>query len=198
VCLISEEELISISSSAFLNLLLHVFRFWSKNPTGEKKVVFGVLLGYIEGDTRYIKKVAPLLHQDNRNFVMDEDFMKNVGKINKKELDSGSVNEVIGWYRSTNDGIKFTARDIKNHINFQEFNLMFIGLIIDPSLFSAENYGFSVYRLEGDKYYNMMSPHMKIPWEIEPIENPEEIIIDFRGYISNYFQNQPLITELNE
>ena len=195
----SSEELIKISSSAFLNLLLHVFRFWSKNLSGERKVVYGLLIGYIEENTRFVKKVAPILHQDNRNLEMDGRFMKQVGRINRQEQENNQINEVIGWYRSSNDGIKFAARDIKNHIIFQEADPKFIGLIFDPQIYLDPNeFGFSVFRLEGDKYYNMMTDYYKIPWEIEPIEDPQEIISTFKSYVKNYFLDIPLIKEVDE
>ncbi len=193
------EELIKISSTAFLNLLIHTFRFWSKTMIGERKIVYGLLIGYIEGNIRFVKKISPISHQDNRNLEMDDKFMKQVGKINKMELENNSTYEVIGWYRSSNDGIKFSARDIKNHIQFQEFNSKFISLILDPQIYLDPNeFGFSIFRLDGDKYYNMMTDYYKIPWEIEPIEDPQEIISTFKTYIKNYFIDKPLIDELNK
>jgi hypothetical protein len=193
------EDLISISSVAYLNLLLHIFRFWSIKPTGDKQIAYGLLIGNIEKNTRYVRKIAPILHRENRNLEMDDKFMKQVGTINRRELENNSTNEVIGWYRSSNDGIKFTARDIKNHIKFQEFNPSFVGLILDPKIYLDPNeFGFSIFRLEGEKYYNMMSDYFKIPFEIEPIEDAYEIILSFKTYIRNYFLNKPLINELNE
>jgi hypothetical protein len=193
------EELIKISSTAFLDLLLHVFRFWSKNLTGERKIVYGLLVGNIEENTRYVKKIKPILHQDSRNLEMDAKFMKQVGRINRQEQENNQINEVIGWYRSSNDGIKFAARDIKNHITFQEAHPQFIGLILDPAIYlDPDEFGFSVFRLEGDKYYNMMTDYYKLPWEIEEIEEPQEIISAFKTYVKNYFLDKPLINEVNE
>ena len=197
--LAESDELVQLSASGFLKLLLHVFRFWSSETTGDKQIVFGLLLGYIEGNTRVVRKVVPLLHQDKGDLEMDDNFMKQVGKINRIELEKGSTNEVIGWYRTSVRGIKFAARDIKNHINFQDFNPKFIALILDPQIYlDPDQSGFSVFRLKGDNYYNMMSDYYKIPWEIEEIENSLEIITDFKKYIKNYFIDKPLITELNE
>ena len=197
--LTESEELVSISPSAFIDMILHVFRFWSSEPAGERKVVYGLLLGFLEGNTRHVKKVVPLNHHDKPNFVMDEDFMREVGKVNQFELESQSMNEVIGWYRSSNDGIKFIARDIKNHIQFQGFNPLFIGLVIDPKLYvDPDAGGFSVFRLQGESYYNMMSDYYKIPWEIQTIENVPNILTHFQQFIRSYFLDKPLITELNE
>lgn len=193
------EELVKISSTAYLNLLLHVFRFWSKNPSDERKLVYGLLVGYIEDNIRYVTKITPLLHQDNRNLEMDSQFMKQVGKINRQEQENNQINEVIGWYRSSNDGIKFAARDIKNHIIFQEADPKFIGLILDPKEYlDPDKHGFSVFRLKGENYYNMMTDYYKIPWEIQEIEDPQNIISSFKTYIKNYFLDEPLINEMNE
>jgi len=193
------EELVRISSSAFLNLLLHVFRFWSIKDVNKREVACGLLIGIIEGDTRYVKKISPLLHQPKKDIKMDEEFMRMVGRKNKEELDNNSMNEVIGWYRSSQEGIKFTARDIKNHIQFQEHNSRFIGLVLDPQGYlHPEESGFSIFRLEGEKYYNMMTDFYRIPWEIEEIEDAHEIISAFKTYIKNYFLNEPLIKEINE
>ena len=193
------DELVSINPSGFLNLLLHVFRFWSQQIGGEKHVVYGLLLGTIEGNMRHVTKIVPIAHKKRPDLEMGAEFMKEVGKVNRFELESQSMSEVIGWYRSSNDGIKFIARDIKNHITFQEFNPKFIGLIIDPELYlNPDEGGFSIYRLKGDKYYNMMTDYYKIPWEIRPIEDSREILANFQGYIKNYFKNKPLITELDE
>ncbi|MHA1149874.1 MAG: hypothetical protein ACTSR8_16685 [Promethearchaeota archaeon] len=195
----SEEELAQISASAFLNMVLHIFRFWSDKPTGEKNIAYGVLLGKIEGNIRTIKKVVPILHQKNSDYEMGKDFMKIIGQINASEMEMGSINEVIGWYRSSNRGIKFTARDTKNHIQFQEHNPRFIGLIFSPEIYmDPKEYGFSVFRLRGDSYYNMMTDNYKIPWEILPIEDAQEVITDFKLYIQNYFLDKPLLTEFNE
>ena len=102
-------------------------------------------------------------------------------------------------YASTVLFIKFSARDTKNHIQFQEHNSRFIGLIFSPEIYmDPEEYGFSVFRLKGDAYYNMMTDNYKIPWEILPIEDAQEVIADFKIYLQNYFLDKPLITELNE
>ncbi len=193
------EELISINSKAFLQLLLHVFRFWNKKLPSENGIAYGLLLGSIEGDHRVIKKVIPMFHTDNKTYEMDDKFIKQVGDVNRKEVESNSTDEVIGWYRSSNDGIKFTARDIKNQIKFQEFNMRFISLIIDPKIYLTPNeFGFSVFRLKGEKYYNIMSDFYKIPWEISPVEDPQEIIGEFQKFVRNYFLNKPLVNEINE
>jgi len=197
--LAESDELVQISASGFLKLILHVFRFWSSEPSGDKNSVYGLLIGKIEGNTRIVKKIAPLLHLEKGDLEMDDKFLKQVGRINRIELDGGSTNEVIGWYRSSLRGIKFAARDIKNHITFQEFNPKFIALILDPQIYlDPDQSGFSVFRLKGDKYFNMMSDYYKIPWEIEEIENSLKIIADFKKYIKHYFIDKPLITELNE
>ncbi len=193
------DEYVQISSSAFLNLLLHAFRFWSSKPTDKRQVVYGLLLGYIEGIYRTVKKVVPLSHDDKPDLVMDDDFLKIVGRINRRELESKSINEVIGWYRSSNNGIKFLARDIKNQMKFQGFNPNFISLILDPKIYlDPDESGFSIFRLAGDNFYNMMSDYHKIPWEIEAIEDISDIISYFQQYIKSYFLNKPLITEHNE
>ncbi len=193
------EELITIRSKAFLQLLLHVFRFWNEKVPSENKTVYGLLLGSIEGDHRVIKKIVSMFHTDNKNYEMDAKFIKQVGEVNGKEIENNSTDEVIGWYRSSNEGIKFTARDIKNQIKFQEFNPRFVSLIIDPKIYLTPNeFGFSVFRLKGEKYYNIMSDFCKIPWEITPIEDPQEIIGEFQKYIRNFFLNKPLVNEINE
>ncbi|MHA1293551.1 MAG: hypothetical protein ACTSQJ_12910 [Promethearchaeota archaeon] len=193
------EELVIISGSAFLNLLLHAFRFWSENPSEEKNIVYGLLLGFIENNTRYIKKIVPILHTNKKTIDMDDKFKKQVGNVNRIEQEKGSMNEVIGWYKSSFDGIKFLARDIKNHIWFQEYSSKFIALIFDPNNYNPpDSYGFSVFRLKGDKYYNMMTDYYKIPWEISDIEDIHTIIGDFKKFIKNYFLNIPLIKEINE
>lgn len=197
--LAESDEFVQISASGFLTLILHVFRFWSSDPTGEKKSVYGLLIGYIENNSRIVRKVIPITHIDKSDLDMDDNFMKQIGRINRMEMENGSTNEVIGWYRSSLRGIKFTARDIKNHINFQDFHPKFISLILDPQIYlDPDQSGFSVFRLKGDKYYNMMSDYYRIPWEIEEIENSLEIINDFKKYIRHYFIDKPLITELNE
>lgn len=193
------EELVQISGSAFLKLILHVFRFWSNKSKGEKKIVFGLLLGSIEENTRKIGKTVPLLHRDNKDLEMDDKFMKQVKSIDRAEMENNSPYEIIGWYRSSTDGVKFSARDIKNQIKFQEFNPKFISLIIDPQIYlTPGEFGFSVFRLKGDKYYTFMSDYYKIPWEIESVEDPQSILQDFRNYIKSYFMNKPLITEFTE
>lgn len=197
--LAESDEFVQISASGFLKLILHVFRFWSSDPTGEKKLVYGLLLGYIEDNTRIVRKVIPITHVDKGDLDMDDNFMKQIGRINRMEMENGSTNEVIGWYRSSLRGIKFTARDIKNHINFQDFHPKFISLILDPQIYlDPDQSGFSVFRLKGDKYYNMMSDYERIKWEIELVNDGFEIISIFKGFIKNYFLGHPLIKELNE
>ena len=49
------EELIQISASAFMNMVLHTFRFWSKNPNVERNIVYGLLIGHLEDNIRIIK-----------------------------------------------------------------------------------------------------------------------------------------------
>ena len=195
----AEEELIKISASAMMNIVLHAFRFWSNEPTGKHEIVYGALVGYIEGNTRHIKKIVPILHYKNNDYEMGDEFMKIIGTINKSELESGSMNEVLGWYRSSKRGIKFEARDIKNHIQFQDFNSKFIALILSPELYlDPDEYGFSVFRLQGEQYYNMMTDYYRIPWEIQTVEDISGIISNFKIYIENYFLDQPLISEYQE
>lgn len=194
-----EGELVSIKPAAFLNLVLHAFRFWSEDPSSRNEIVYGLLLGYIEGQERFVRKVVPILHQDKPNLTMDDQFMKKVGEVNRFELENQSTDEVIGWYRSSLDGIKFLAKDIKNHIPFQKHDPNFIALILDPKLYiDPDEGGFSIFRLKGDNYYNMMTDYYKIPWQIETLEEPTAILGQFQGYIKRYFLNKPLITELDE
>ncbi|MFO8017381.1 MAG: hypothetical protein R6U96_02000 [Promethearchaeia archaeon] len=194
-----EEGLIKIKPSAFMKIALHTFRFWVSNNSSDNEMVIGLLLGYLEEDTRHVEDAIPFTHTQNRNIEMDDEFMAKIGQINKQQLEINSINEVIGWYRSTNDKIRFSARDIKNHIQFQNFNSKFIGLIFSPPQYlEPEEYGFSVFRLRGEEYYNMMSDYRKIPWEIEKIEDPNMIVHNFQTFIENYFQDKPLITEYNE
>ena len=43
-----------------------------------------------------------------------------------------------------------------------------------------------------------MTDNYKIPWEILPLEDAQEVIADFKIYLNNYFSDKPLITEFNE
>lgn len=196
-----EEELVSINPDVFIKIILHTFRYWPVNGNGgEKAMVFGLLLGRIEGNTRVIKKIEPITHQKESEFEMDEEFLKNIEDINRREFEMGALSEVVGWYRSSDQGIKFSAKDIKNHLNFQSKNSKYIALIFDPHIFLKQegHYGFSIFRLKGESYYNIMSDYYKIAWEIGTIESSEQILMDFRRYIKNYYENKPLITEINE
>ena len=195
----SEEGLIKIKPSAFMKIALHTFRFWISKKNPENQMVIGLLLGYIEENTRFVVDVIPFTHTSKRSFEMDDKFIAKIGQINKQQLELNSMNEVIGWYRSTNDEIRFRAQDIKNHIKFQNFNSQFIGLIFNPvEYLEPDDYGFSVFRLRGEDYYNMMSDYRKIPWEIEDVEDPNMIVHNFQSFIENYFRNKPLIEEFNE
>ena len=44
----------------------------------------------------------------------------------------------------------------------------------------------------------MMTDNYKIPWEILPVEDAQEVVNLFKGFIRNYFLDKPLITEFNE
>ncbi|MGV9205813.1 MAG: hypothetical protein ACOC44_17525 [Promethearchaeia archaeon] len=196
---ISEEGLIKIKPSAFMKIALHTFRFWQSPNSPKNQMVVGLLLGYLEDTIRHVEDVVPFTHTEKRSYEMDDKFMAQIGQINKQQLELNSVNEVIGWYRSTNEKIRFRARDIKNHIKFQNFNSKFIGLIFSPEDYlQPEEYGFSVFRLVGKDYYNMMSDYRKIPWEIVKLEDPNMMVHNFQGFIKNYFQNKPLIEEYTE
>ncbi|MGQ4873489.1 MAG: hypothetical protein ACP6IY_05375 [Promethearchaeia archaeon] len=196
---IKDEELAQISASAFLNMVLHIFRFWSTKDFSKREIVYGFLMGYIMENVRVIRNIIPILHTNHDNFDFDKNFIEIWKSLDAQEEERGSMNRVIGWYRSSNKGIKFTARDTKNQILFQEKNPKYIALIFAPDIYlQPDQYGFSVFRLQGDKYYNMMTDNYKIPWEIQTIEDPQEIISDFKVYINNYFLNKPLILEYNE
>ncbi len=195
------DEFVYIKPEAFVTLILHTFRFWPiEKRNGDRAIAFGLLIGYIDGNTRFINKIQPICHNKENDYSMDDRFLKFIQDINSREFEMGGLNEVIGWYRSSDQGIKFSATDIKNHLNFQSKNSKFITLIFDQETFLKREgqYGFSIFRLKGENYYNIMSDYYKIAWEIGTIEDTDQIIANFRNYIRNFYENKPLITEIDE
>jgi hypothetical protein len=200
---VAVNELCEIRALALLKLISHALRFWKENAKpGENQCVYGFLVGSITDQVRLIKDIEPILHQSTPDFDFNEKFISDMDAFNNRYVEEESSDRIIGWYKSTNIPVKYKALDVKNQLKFQTLHKKNIGLIIDPEIYmKGDSYGFGVFTLMIDRYgdTNIMSDHVKIPWEVKPLGESKDITIQFmKDLINKSVLGKVLLTEVEE
>ena len=189
-----------IKPTAFMDILMHVHRFWGKdNP--DSKFAYGILIGKFEKRTRVITEAIPILHHDRADLVFDETFYKHWDDLDKLKDELDSQEKCIGWYKVIERDMKFRATDIRNQVKIQSLYRGNIALLLDPNAFlDNQDYGFSIYHLlkSGDHYHEMCDD-AKIAWEILELGNDvDKTVNQVIDMINKYPTEKPFIEEIDE
>jgi hypothetical protein len=193
------KDLFQMKANAFITILNHAHRFWQKdNPKSE--YAYGMLSGYIEGTTRIVTEAIPLLHAPSSDIVFDESFFKHWDDLNLLKQELESIESCIGWYKIITGDFKFKAPDIRNQVKIQSLNPKYIALLLDPSkLLDEDEYGFSIFKLNGDRIFHEMCDYVKIPWEIMEIgQDVDKVVNSVIDMIRLYHSDKPFVEELEE
>ncbi len=190
-----------VTGSTYMKLLSHVLRFWSKTlPPKDRQAGYGLLVGRYENDQILIRDVEPITHTPLDDLEFKEPFMQTYSDVNGVKAQVDSQDRVIGWYRTVlAGGLKFTARDIRNQVKFQSLDPNASGLLFDPAALEG-SLGFSIFRLQGTRFFSAMSEYGKVPWEVKDFEDGDidSIVRFFRDVTKAFKEGKHFIEEFNE
>ena len=126
--------------------------------------------------------------------------MQTYSDVNGVKAQVESQDRVIGWYRTVlAGGLKFTARDIRNQVKFQSLDPNASGLLFDPAALEG-SLGFSIFRLQGTRFFSAMSEYGKVPWEVKDFEDGDidSIVRFFRDVTKAFKEGKHFIEEFKE
>jgi hypothetical protein len=193
------KDLFQIKAQAFIQILQHAHRFWEmNNPKSE--YAYGILVGSIENRTRTVTEAIPVLHASEASVVFDDAFYKHWDDYNALKMEMEQTDLCIGWYKVIDRDMKFKAPDVRNQVKMQTLNPKNVALLLDPEKFiTDQEYGFSVFKLMGDKIFHEMCDFAKIPWEIMEIgADVDKVVNMVLEMIRKYHTDQPYIEEIDE
>ncbi|MHA1341148.1 MAG: hypothetical protein ACTSRZ_12780 [Promethearchaeota archaeon] len=113
---------ILLSPVAYLKILMHSYRFWNENIKEKKRAyIYGVLIGYVEKDIRYITNYIPLLHSKyDIDLERKHSIFMKIDKINQEMAMQQNPDFIIGWVKSLNkEDVVISPIDKKNQIYLQ-------------------------------------------------------------------------------
>ncbi len=190
-----------LSGNTYMKLLSHVLRFWNKAlPPKDCQAAYGLLVGRYENDQIQIRDVEPILHNPSDDLEFKESFMQTYSDVNGVKTQVESQDRVIGWYRTVlAGGLKFTARDIRNQVKFQSLDPNASALLFDPTALEG-SLGFSIFRLQGTRFFSAMSEYGKVPWEVKDFEDGDidSIVRFFREVTKAFHARKHFIEEFKE
>ncbi len=190
-----------VTGGSYMKIMSHVLRFWGKAlPPKDRQACYGLLIGRYEGDNILIRDVEPLMHNAADDLLFEEPFMQMYSDINGVKAQVESQDRVIGWYRTVlAGGLKFTARDIRNQVKFQSLDPNASGLLFDPAALEG-SLGFSIFRLQGTRFFSAMSEYGKVPWEVKDFEDGDidSLVRFFRDVTKAFKAGKHFIEEFQE
>lgn len=196
-------ETIVIRPEVFIKILLHIHRFWNADQAyQDQKRVAGFVLGRVDGNELLITDAEPVCHDEGGSLpeVFEEVFFQHAQDYNQSNAQAELPDRVRGFYSSHfEQGLKFTAADIRNLIPFLNDDPACFGLIVDVHHIDKIDC-FKCFTLDPGVggFFSAMSEYKEIPWRMETFKDMDKLLSIFKNLIRNVTSHGPLITEIDE